>query len=47
MQCFFCFSVVKMFAQNKEDKKRVEKALELCGVSTGKVSYYFIFYSAW
>ncbi|GBM78881.1 1-phosphatidylinositol 4,5-bisphosphate phosphodiesterase beta-1, partial [Araneus ventricosus] len=29
-------NVVKLFAQNKEDKKRVEKALELCGVSTGK-----------
>ncbi|GFY59781.1 1-phosphatidylinositol 4,5-bisphosphate phosphodiesterase classes I and II [Trichonephila inaurata madagascariensis] len=29
-------NVVKLFAQNREDKKRVEKALELCGVSTGK-----------
>ncbi|KAG8184639.1 hypothetical protein JTE90_022687 [Oedothorax gibbosus] len=29
-------NVVKLFAQNKEDKKRVEKALELCGVPTGK-----------
>ncbi|KAF8789783.1 1-phosphatidylinositol 4 like protein [Argiope bruennichi] len=29
-------NVVKLFAQNKEDKKRVEKALELCGVATGK-----------
>lgn len=37
---FFCnFSVVKMFAQNKEDKKRVEKALEACGVSAGKVIF--------
>lgn len=32
------FSVVKMFAQNKEDKKRVEKALEACGVAAGKVN---------
>ncbi|XP_071037657.1 1-phosphatidylinositol 4,5-bisphosphate phosphodiesterase classes I and II isoform X2 [Parasteatoda tepidariorum] len=29
-------NVVKLFAQNKDDKKRVEKALELCGISTGK-----------
>ncbi|GFX64238.1 1-phosphatidylinositol 4,5-bisphosphate phosphodiesterase classes I and II [Trichonephila clavipes] len=29
-------NVVKLFAQNREDKKRVEKALELCDVSTGK-----------
>ncbi|GIX88481.1 1-phosphatidylinositol 4,5-bisphosphate phosphodiesterase classes I and II [Caerostris extrusa] len=29
-------NVVKLFAQNREDKKRVEKALELCGVATGK-----------
>lgn len=31
-----------MFAQNKEDKKRVEKALEACGVSAGKVIYIYI-----
>lgn len=28
-----------MFAQNKEDKKRVEKALEACGVAAGKVIF--------
>lgn len=27
-----------MFAQHKDDKKRVEKALENCGLPSGKVS---------
>ncbi|GBN09157.1 hypothetical protein AVEN_240528-1 [Araneus ventricosus] len=31
---FLC--VVKMFAQHKDDKKRVEKALEACGFASGK-----------
>ena len=29
-------SIIKMFATHKDDKKRVEKALELCGLPTGK-----------
>lgn len=29
-------NTVKMFATHKDDKKRVEKALELCGLPTGK-----------
>ncbi|XP_055938969.1 1-phosphatidylinositol 4,5-bisphosphate phosphodiesterase classes I and II-like isoform X2 [Argiope bruennichi] len=29
-------NVVKMFAQHKDDKKRVEKALEACGFQSGK-----------
>ena len=28
-----------MFAQNKEDKKRVEKALDSSGIPSGKVEY--------
>lgn len=27
-----------MFAQNKEDRKRVEKALDISGLPSGKVS---------
>lgn len=30
------FSIVKMFAQNKDDRKRVEKALENTGLPSGK-----------
>lgn len=29
-------SIVRLFAQNKEDKKRVEKALSESGLPTGK-----------
>ncbi|XP_035216408.1 1-phosphatidylinositol 4,5-bisphosphate phosphodiesterase classes I and II-like [Stegodyphus dumicola] len=29
-------NVLKMFAQHKDDKKRVEKALEMCGLPSGK-----------
>lgn len=29
--------MIKTFAQHKEDKKRVESALEACGLPTGKV----------
>lgn len=31
-------SIVKTFAQNKEDRKRIEKALDAAGLSSGKVS---------
>jgi phosphatidylinositol phospholipase C beta len=31
------YSVVKMFAQNREDRKRVEKALDISGLPSGKV----------
>lgn len=34
----FYYSTLKMFAQHKDDKKRVEKALENCGLPSGKVS---------
>jgi phosphatidylinositol phospholipase C beta len=30
-------SVVKLFAQNREDRKRVEKALDISGLPSGKV----------
>lgn len=29
-------SVIKQFASNKDDKRRVEKALDLCGLPSGK-----------
>jgi len=32
------YSIVKMFAQNKDDRKRVEKALDISGFPSGKVS---------
>lgn len=32
------FSIIKMFAQNKEDRKRVEKALDISGFPSAKVS---------
>lgn len=32
---------MKMFAQHKDDKKRVEKALELCSLPSGKVCFQF------
>lgn len=28
---------MKMFAQNKEDRKRVEKALDMSGLPSGKI----------
>lgn len=31
------FSVVKMFSQNKEDRKRVKSALDNAGLPSGKV----------
>lgn len=34
-------SIMKMFAQHKDDKKRVEKALELCSLPSGKVCFQF------
>ncbi|GIX77164.1 hypothetical protein CEXT_531801 [Caerostris extrusa] len=33
----FYGAIVKMFAQHKDDKKRVEKALETCSFPSGKV----------
>ncbi|CAG2116051.1 unnamed protein product, partial [Medioppia subpectinata] len=30
------FIIIKMFATHRDDKKRVERALELCGLPTGK-----------
>jgi len=32
------YSIIKMFAQNKDDRKRVEKALDISGFPSGKVS---------
>lgn len=32
-----------MFTQNKEDRKRVEKALDISGFPSGKVSIYTYF----
>lgn len=32
------FSIIRIFAQNKDDRKRVEKALDISGFPTGKVS---------
>lgn len=31
------FSAIKMFASHKDDKKRIEKALETCDLPSGKV----------
>lgn len=31
----FC-SIIKVFAQNKEDRKKVEKALDISGLPSGK-----------
>lgn len=36
-----------MFAQHKDDKKRVEKALENCGLPSGKVSIKLNLYKFW
>ncbi|CAG4966788.1 unnamed protein product [Colias eurytheme] len=33
---FNCFRIVRLFAQSKEDKKRIEKALSESGLPTGK-----------
>jgi len=30
-------NIIKTYTQNKEDRKRVEKALEAAGIPTGKV----------
>lgn len=35
MFTFLC-SIIKIFAQNKEDRKRVEKALDISGIPSGK-----------
>lgn len=32
-----------MFTQNKEDRKRVEKALDISGFPSGKVSIFYTF----
>lgn len=34
------FSILKTFAQNKEDRKKVEKALESSGLPSNKVRKY-------
>lgn len=36
MLSIHCYSIIKMFAQNKEDRKRVEKALDISGLPSGK-----------
>lgn len=33
---FFRFSIIKQFASNKDDKRRVEKALDVSGLPSGK-----------
>lgn len=33
---FFLFSIIKTFASNKEDRRRVEKALDVSGLPSGK-----------
>ena len=37
------YSIVKMFAQNKEDRKRVEKALDTSGFPSTKVIIFHSF----
>jgi phosphatidylinositol phospholipase C, beta len=32
----FFFSIIKQFASNKDDKRRVEKALDVSGLPSGK-----------
>lgn len=32
----FVFSIIKQFASNKDDKRRVEKALDVSGLPSGK-----------
>lgn len=39
------FSIIRMFTQNKEDRKRVEKALDISGFPSGKVSVIFIVFN--
>ena len=34
----FFYSIIKMFTQNKEDRKRVEKALDIASLPSGKVN---------
>lgn len=34
--CIF-YSILKMFTQNKEERKRIEKALDSSGLASGKV----------
>lgn len=45
----YFFSVIKMFTQNKEDRKRVEKALDASGMPSGKVmrpsAFFFFFFN--
>lgn len=36
VNCYIFFSIIKIFAQNKEDRKRVEKALDVSGLPSGK-----------
>lgn len=31
-----CFSIIKQFASNKDDRRRVEKALDVSGLPSGK-----------
>lgn len=38
------FSIIRMFTQNKEDRKRVEKALDISGLPSGKVSLFYYLY---
>lgn len=33
---FFCFSITKIFAQHKDDRRRVEKALDVSGLQSSK-----------
>lgn len=35
-----CISILKTFAQNKDDRKKVEKALESSGLPSNKVRKY-------
>ena len=39
------FSIIRMFTQNKEDRKRVEKALDISGFPSGKVSIIFYIFN--
>lgn len=36
MNFLFHFSIIKQFASNKDDKRRVEKALDVSGFPSGK-----------
>lgn len=41
MYCCVIHSVVKMFANHKDDRKKVEKALEAAHLPHGKVNMHF------